>query len=68
MLLDMYPRFYKSLENTYGLRAWLAPREKQTLRTSESLVESLDSYERLVQAGQRGYDVESMIQLDLDQN
>ena len=42
MLLDMYPRFYKSLENTYGLRAWLSPREKQTLRTPEWLVESLD--------------------------
>ena len=68
MLLDMYPRFYKSLENTYGLRAWLSPREKQTLRTPECFVESLDSYERLVQASQRGYAVESMIQLDLDQN
>jgi len=66
MLLDMYPRFYKSLENTYGLRAWLLPREKQTLRTPEWLVESLDSYKRLEQANQRGYDVVSMIRLDLD--
>ena len=68
MLLDMYPRFYKSLENTYGLRAWLAPREKQTLRTPEWLVESSDSYERLAQAGNRGYNVESILQVDLDNN
>ena len=68
MLLDMYPRFYKSLENTYGLRIWLAPREKQTLRTPKWLAESLDSYERLVQAGQRGCDIASILQLDLDQN
>ena len=68
MLLDMYPRFYKSLENTYGLRIWLAPREKQTLRTPKCLAESLDSYERLVQASQRGYDIASILQLDLDHN
>lgn len=68
MLLDMYPRFYKSFENTYGLRAWLAPREKQTLRTPEWLVESLDSYERLEQAANRGYKVESIVQEDLDNN
>jgi len=66
MLLDMYPRFYRSLENTYGLRAWLAPREKQTLRTPEGLIESLDSYERLTQARNRGYNVESILQGDLD--
>jgi hypothetical protein len=66
MLLDMHPRFYKSLEHTYGLRAWLAPREKQTLRTPEWLVESLDSYERLAQASTRGYNIGSIIQVDLD--
>lgn len=65
MLLDLYPRFYKSLENTYGLRAWLPPREKQTLRTPEWQVEELDSYERLAQASLKGYDVESMLQLDV---
>jgi hypothetical protein len=68
MLLDMYPRFYRSLENTYGLRGWLAPREKQTLRTPEWLVESLDSYERLEQAANRGYNVESILQQDLENN
>ena len=66
MSLDMHPRFYKSLEKTYGLRIWLPPREKQTLRTPEWLVEDSDSYKRLEQASQRGYDVNNMIQADLD--
>lgn len=66
MLLDMHPRFYRSLEKTYGLRVWLPPREKQTLRTPQWLVEDSDSYKRVGQATQRGYDVENMIQADLD--
>lgn len=66
MLLDLHPRFYRSLEKTYGLRAWLPLREKQTLRTPEWLVEDSDSYKRLEQASQRGYDIESMIQADSD--
>ena len=66
MSLEMHPRFYKSLEETYGLRVWLLPREKQTLRTPERLVEDRDSYKRLERASQRGYDVENMLQIDLD--
>ena len=68
MSLDMQPRFYKSLEKTYGLRVWLPPREKQTLRTPEWLVEESDSFKRLEQAIKRGYDVVNMIQADLDNN
>lgn len=64
MLLDMHPRFYKSLEKTYGLRVWLLPREKQTLRTPESFIEDSDSYRRLELASQRGYDVENMLKVD----
>jgi hypothetical protein len=67
MLLSMHPRFYKSRENTYGLRVWLPPREKQTLRTPEWLVEDSDSIKRIEQSVQRGYDVESMIAVDFDQ-
>jgi hypothetical protein len=66
MSLEMHPRFYKSLEKTYGLRVWLPPREKQTLRTPEWLVEDSTSYKRLEQASQRGYNINSMIQVDLD--
>lgn len=68
MSLDMHPRFYKSLEKTYGLRAWLPPREKQTLRTPEWLVEESDSYKRLEQANQRGYNIDNMIQYDIENN
>jgi len=66
MSLDIHPRFYKSLEKTYGLRIWLPPREKQTLRTPEWLVEDGDSYKRLEHARQRGYDVDSMVRIDLE--
>lgn len=66
MSLDMHPRFYKSLEKTYGLRIWLPAREKQTLRTPEWLVEDSDSYKRLEHASQRGYDVDNIIQPDLE--
>lgn len=68
MSLEMHPRFYRSLQKTYGLRAWLPLREKQTLRTPEWLVEDSDSYKRLEQSSQRGYDIENMIQADLDDN
>jgi hypothetical protein len=66
MLLDLHPRFYKSLEKTYGLRVWLSPREKQTLRTPEGLVEDGDSCKRLEKARQRGYDIDSIIEMDLE--
>ncbi len=66
MSLEMHPRFYKSLQKTYGLRAWLPPRERQTLRTPEWLVEDRDSYKRLEQAIQRGYNIENIIQVDLN--
>lgn len=66
MLLDLHPRFYKSLEKTYGLRVWLPSREKQTLRTPEWLVEEGDSYKRLEHASQRGYIVDNIIKADLE--
>lgn len=55
MSLDMHPRFYKSIESTYGLRSWLSPREKQTLRTPEWLVEESASFMRVERAIERGY-------------
>src|SRR3990172_11816925 len=64
MYLEMHPRFYKSINNTYGLRGWLPPREKQNLRTPEWLIEDSKSIERVERARQRGYDVESIIAED----
>lgn len=64
MYLDMHPRFYKSINNTYGLREWLPPREKQNLRTPEWLIEDSKSFERVERARQRGYDIENIIAED----
>lgn len=64
MYLDMHPRFYKSINGTYGLRTWLPPREKQNLRTPEWLVEDSKSFERVERSKQRGYDVEGIIETD----
>ncbi len=64
MTLDINTRFYCSLEETYGLRAWLLPREKQTLRTPKWQVEVPQSYERVQRAIEHGYDVEAIVAQD----
>lgn len=64
MSLSLHPRFYESVEGTYGLRAWLAPRHKQTLRTPRSKVEKPDSFERVVRSVERGYDVDAIVARD----
>jgi len=61
MFLELHPRFYRSIESTYGLRSWLPPRHKQTLRTSRSLVEDEKSWLRLQRAAARGYDVQGYL-------
>lgn len=64
LYLDLHPRFYKSINNTYGLRGWLPSRDKQNLRTPEWLVEDSKSFERVERATQKGYDVERIIEED----
>ena len=64
MSLELHPRFYKSINNTYGLRGWLPPREKQNLRTPEWLIEDSNSLERVERAKAKGYDIESLIAND----
>lgn len=64
MLLNLNPRFYKSIENTYGLRAWLQPRVKQTLLTPKAFVEDLKSFTRVSRAIDNGYDVDKIISMD----
>ena len=64
LYLEMHPRFYKAIDGTYGLRAWLPPREKQTLRTPDWLVEDSKSYKRVDAARERGYDIERIILKD----
>jgi hypothetical protein len=66
LYLDQHPRFYRSLDGRYGLRARLSSREHQTLRTPRSQVESPNSYRRVSRALDRGYDVQAIIEKDAD--
>lgn len=64
MYLDMHPRFYRSINNTYGLRSWLQPPERQTLRTPRDMIEDPDSFARVARSAARGYDVDAIIASD----
>jgi hypothetical protein len=64
MYLYLHPRFYRSVNKMYGLRAWLPPREKQSLLTPKWLVEDIKSFERVDGARKRGYIVENIILQD----
>lgn len=64
MTLDLHPRFYRTVAGTYGLRARLPAREKQTLRTPVWLIEDSASFERVAKAIERGYDVETLVAMD----
>lgn len=64
MLLDMNPRFYRSVDAMYGLRSWLQERSRQNLRTPRWLVEDSVSFERVERAERRGYKVEAVVERD----
>lgn len=64
MFLSLHPRFYTSIQGTYGLRTWLPPRHKQTLLTAPYLIEASDSFERVARAASRGYDMARFGNLD----
>jgi hypothetical protein len=64
MALSMYPRFYESVEGTYGLRVWLSAPHKQTLRTPAAYIESAESFKRIARAQDQGYNVEKMLERD----
>lgn len=50
MYLDLDPKFYKSVDGTYGLRTWLPPPHLQTLRTPAWKIESPESAKRVRRA------------------
>jgi len=64
LFLDTHARFYRSPTKMYGLRAWLLPRHKQTLRTPSWQVEGADSVLRVQKAEAKGVDVASMVEQD----
>ena len=64
MNLDLNPRFYRSIEGSYGLRAWLPNRDEQTLRTPRWLIEDSKSISRCDNASARGYNIEAIVNKD----
>ena len=63
--LDLNPRFYLAEDGSYGLRAWLSSRDRQTLRTPVWRRETAQSYERVGRSEARGYSVDEIVAQDL---
>jgi hypothetical protein len=59
--LGVHYRFYKSIENTYGLRAWLYAAEGQSDPRPIWLIEDPKSCPRVERARARGYGVDQVI-------
>ncbi len=57
MFLDGNAKYYRSVDNLYGLRGWLPLREKQNLHTPRWLIEDSKSFQRLEFARKRGHKV-----------
>jgi hypothetical protein len=62
--LNTHPRFYRSLEKTFGLRGWLPPEEARHPSTPGWLTEDPASRRRVDQARAKGYDIERIIAED----
>jgi hypothetical protein len=65
MMLNLHVRFYKSIQNTYGLRAWL-PKAGDAQKTSlpDWQMEAPDSLKRVERASAKGIDVEKIVAQD----
>jgi hypothetical protein len=68
MLLDLNPRFYRSINGLYGLRAWIPNRDQQNLRIPDWQVEHIDSFQRVTRAEAKGYDISAIVNRDLSDN
>jgi hypothetical protein len=62
--LDFHPRFYQSIQKTYGLRGWLAQEETQDVPTPDWLREDSTSLKRVERARAKGCHVEKIIAED----
>jgi Sigma-70, region 4/HB1, ASXL, restriction endonuclease HTH domain len=63
LFLDRHPRFYRSDEGTYGLRAWLLAREQPGPGTPSAFVERAGSFKR-VQRAWNHFNPDSLMALD----
>jgi hypothetical protein len=61
MLLDMHPRFYRSIPGTFGLRAWL---REPFSHIPEEFTERASSIRRVERARLQGFNVEKLIRED----
>ena len=68
LTLSMHVRFYRAVSGRFGLRAWLQPRERQTLRTPKDRVEAPVSVRRVQRARAQGYDVEGIVARDRERD
>ena len=66
MIIDMHPRFYRSLNGLYGLRAWLPPGKPVDLNLPEAMSETESSWRRVGRAQAKNYNVDRIIALDLE--
>jgi hypothetical protein len=64
MNLDLNVRFYKSRQNTYGLRGWLPVGVTQIQPIPDWLIETPLSLKRVARARAKGWDVEKIIAED----
>lgn len=61
MMLALYFRFYRSIQDTYGLRGWLPGPGEQISPIPDWLIEDPISVRRLERARAKGYDVDKYI-------
>jgi hypothetical protein len=65
MMLNLHIRFYKSIQNTYGLRGWLPKEEEaQKIPHPDWLGEAPQSRKRVERARAKGMDVKKIVAQD----
>ena len=67
MCLSLHIRFYKSIQDTYGLRGWLLERESYNPPLPAWLIETPGSLMRVERARAKGIDMEKMLAKDRPQ-
>ena len=62
--IPSHPRIYESIQNTFGLRGWLAQGETQDVLTPDWLREDPVSLKRVERAKAKGYAVDKIVAED----
>ncbi|CAN5651737.1 hypothetical protein BH23CHL5_BH23CHL5_27520 [soil metagenome] len=66
LFLDTHPRFFRSIDQQYGLRAWLRKRGRAEKPEADGLIEDPKSARRVARAVSKGSDVKRMVDADAD--